>query len=302
MRLRRGRDGRRGAAFPIVLWFAVAATGLALALLETTHGSLPDGRRAVEAARLRAASRAAVHLAAERLAAERLELGAEGGRLRAALDGVDLEVEVRAESGLVDLAAASPDLLRRLARASGFAPERAEALARGIERARDGRGDAAASAPVGPDRAPAETLRPPAKPGFDHPIEASALAGIGDGGPNEFAALERWLAVTTLGTGRGEPSPEFAPALVRAALADRASTEAEASRPRAPGAAEPEAARRSDPAGLYRLRIVARTEGGRVAVHTARIALRAGEARPVRIVDWSAPLVLPDRELGAEGS
>jgi hypothetical protein len=302
VRLTSRRDGRRGAVFPIVLWFAVAATGLAVALLETTRGSLPEGRRSLDAARLRAAVRAAVHLTAERLAAERLELGPEGGRLSAELDGVALEVEVRAESGLVELATASPDLLRRLARASGFSPDRADILASAIERARTGRAETAPAASIAAGRGAGDALRPPAKPGLDHPIELVAAALPGGVEPGENAAVERWLALTTLGTGRNEPLPEFAPALVRAALADRREEGTEAPRTILPGAPEPAASRRSDPAGLYRLRIVARTESGRVAVRTARIALRAGEAKPVHVVDWSAPLVLPDRPSGTEGS
>lgn len=304
MRLRMRRDGRRGAVFPIVLWFAVAAMGLAAALLETTRSSLPESRRSLDAARLRAALRAAVHLTAERLAAERLELGPEGGRLSAELDGVALEVEVRAESGLVELATASPDLLRRLARASGFSVERADMLASAVERARTGRAETgpadAGSAEAG--RGAGEMLRPPAKPGLDHPIEVVGAILSGSVENSEIEAIERWLALTTLGTGRSEPLAELAPAAVRAALADRRDERTEGPRTVGPDAPGPATARRSDPAGLYRLRIVARTEGGRVAVRTARIALRAGEAKPVRVVDWSAPLVLPDRPSGTEGS
>lgn len=304
-------DRRRGAAFLVVLWFAVAAAGLALALLETSRGSVPDARRAVDAARLRAAVQAAVHLTAERLLLERLELGGEGALLAATLDEIELRVRVTGESGLVDLAAASPDLLRRLARASGLSAERAAALADGIERLRNRSGEEERAAAVAAGRAPGETLRPPARPGLDHPIETLALVSGGGLEAGEVEAPARWLSATTLGTARAEPLPELAPRVVRAALAgDRAASGSEPARgprsapePQGPRSApEQSRARRSDPAGLYRLEIVASTPGGRVAVRSVRLALRSGEARPVRIVDWSAPLMLTDGPPLQEGS
>lgn len=302
-------DRRRGAALLVVLWLAVAAAGLALALLETSRETLPESRRAVDAVRLRAALRAAVHLTAERLLAERLELGPEGGSLRFEFDGVAVRVRVLGESGLVDPAAASPGLLRALARASGLADEPARSLVERIERLRAGRREEGPAEAVGAIRGAGDVLRPPARPGLDHPAELPAvLAGSADP-----AVLERWLAVTALGTGRGEPAPELAPPLVRAALAGLAAEarEARVEGPRerpaeAPGAVAAAenrpAGRRADPAGLYRLQIVASTAGGRQAVRAVRLALRRGEARPVRIVDWSAPLVLAEGSALEEGS
>ena len=300
--MRAPRDRRRGAAFLVVLWFAVAAAGLALALLETTRGAAPEARRAIDAVRLRAAIRAAVHLTAERLLRERLELGGEGALLAATLDEIEVRVRVRGESGLVDLAAASPDLLRRLARASGLPAERAEALAEGIERLRIRGGEEGSAPAVGAGRAPGETLRPPTRPGLDHPMETLALVSGGGLAADEVAAPARWLSATTLGTGRAEPLPELAPGMVRVALAgDRAAPGSEPARGTR-SAAEQSGMRRNDPAGLYRLEIVAGTPGGRVAVRSVRLALRSGEARPVRIVDWSAPLTLTDGPSLPEGS
>lgn len=293
-------ERRRGAALLVVLWLAVAAAGLALALLEATRTAVPDGRRAVEAARLRAALHAAVHATADRLLREQLELGGEGARLRLVEDEVELRVAVVAESGLVDLASASPGLLAALARASGLPGGRAEALAGRIEALRAGEAEDRPPA-VAAGRGAAEDLRPPARPGLDHPVELRAAAAA-DAEPAEEAAIERWLALATLGTGRVEPVPELAPPTVRAALAG-----APGAAPRPPPAGPatgpaPAAARRGDPANLYRLELVARTPGGRVAVRSVRLALRKGEPRPVRIVDWSAPLVLPDAPAQAEES
>lgn len=303
------RDRRRGAALLVVLWLAVAAAGLALALLETSREALPESRRAVDAVRLRAALRAAVHLTAERLLAERLDLGPEGGTLRFELDGVAVRVRVLGESGLVDPAAASPGLLGALARASGLADEPARALVERIERLRAGRREEGPAGAVGAIRAAGEVLRPPARPGLDHPVELSAALPR----PADPAVVERLLAATALGTGRAEPVPELAPSLVRAALAGLVS---EAGEQGVEGAREPPvgvvaagegtqsrtAGRHADPAGLYRLEIVAATAGGRRAARSVRLALRAGDARPVRIVDWSAPLVLAEGSAFAEGS
>lgn len=302
-------DRRRGAALLVVLWLAVAAAGLALALLETSRDAVPESRRAVDAVRLRAALRAAVHLTAERLLAERLELGPEGGTLRFELDGVALRVRVLGESGLVDPAAASPGLLRALARASGLADEPARALVERIERLRAGRREEGPAGAVGAIRGAGEALLPPARPGLDHPVEL--LAALPP--PPDPAVVERWLAATALGTGRAEPLPELAPTPVRAALAGFAAEArekgVEGPRERPAGAAaasggaeSPTGGRRADPAGLYRLEIVAATAGGRHAVRSVRLALRPGEARPVRIVDWSAPLVLAEGSALAEGS
>ncbi len=301
-------DGRRGAALLVVLWLAVAAAGLALSLLETSREALPESRRAVDAVRLRAALRGAVHLTAERLLAERLELGPEGGTLRFELDGVAVRVRVLGESGLVDPAAASPGLLRALARASGLADEPARALVERIERLRVGRREEGPAGAVGAIRAAGEALRPPARPGLDHPVELLAALP----GPADPAVVERLLGVTALGTGRDEPVPELAPSLVRAALAGLAvqareeRVEGLRERPAgAPGAMagteSRTAGRRADPAGFYRLEIVAATAGGRRAARLVRLALRAGDARPVRIVDWSAPLVVAEGSALEEG-
>lgn len=379
MRLSSGRDGRRGAALLVVLWLAVAAAGLALALLETSRAAVPESRRAVDAARLRAALRAAVHLTADRLLRERLELGPEGGLLRFELDEIALEVRVVGESGLVDLASASPGLLRALARASGLREASAEALAQRVERLRAGRGEDGPPAAVGGIRGAGDALRPPDRPGLDHPIELLAAAADRPGPSMELAAarapefvfadappqaIGRWLAATTLGTGRAEPLPELAPAIVRAAMAGQGRA-AGAARPAAvgtpggiadpasvgdsapivdrgglgaPGAvadptrlgaagaiggggfagaagaggatvgpggtaegARSQAGRRSDPAGLYRLEIRATTPGGRHAVRSVRLHLRSGEPRPVRIVDWSGPLLLAEAAAPEEG-
>lgn len=301
MPLRHARDRRRGAALLVVLWLAVGAAGLVLALLETTRTAVPESRRAVDAARLRATVRAAVHLTADRLLRERLELAPEGASLAFSLDGIEARVRVWGESGLVDPAAASPGLLRALGQASGLSAERAAALAERIERWRSGSAANGAAAPAVAARGAGEVLRPPARPGLDHPIETLAAAGSG-WSEAEGAALARWLAATALGTGRAEPAPELAPPPVRQAMAGAAAA-APGARPGPPTAqAETAAGRRSDPAGLYRLEIVAATPGGRRAVHAVRLALRSGELRPVRIVDWSAPLVLADLSMPAEGS
>jgi len=302
-------DRRRGAALLVVLWLAVAAAGLALALLETSRDAAPESRRAVDAVRLRAALRAAVHLTAARLLAERLELGPEGGTLRFELDGVALRVRVLGESGLVDPAAASPGLLRALARASGLADEPARALVERIERLRAGRREEGPPGAVDAVRGVGELPRPPDRPGLDHPVELLAALPA----PADPAVVERWLAATALGTGRTEPLPDLAPPLVRAALAGLAAEAreegVEGPRERPGGASvtgggteSRTVGRRTDPAGLYRLEIVAVTAGGRRAARSVRLVLRPGEARPVRIVDWSAPLVLAEGSALAEGS
>lgn len=299
---------RRGAALLIVLWLAVGAAGLALALLETSRAAVPDGRRAVDAARLRGALEAAVHATADRLLAEAVELAPEGGRLELVLDAIEVRVRVVAESGLVDLGTASPGLLLALAEASGWAGPEARALVAEIERRRDGRGradPAGASSATAVDEA---GLRPPARPGLDHPIEVAALADS----PAEVAegdATGRWLSSLTLGTGRTEPHAELAPAQVRAALAGTSAPPGPSAgrkrgdeAPATAGAATEPEGRRADPAGLYRLEIVAATPGGRLAARSVRLALRPGETRPVRIVDWSAPQALPVAGRRAEGS
>lgn len=292
-----GPSRERGAALLIVIWLAVAAAGLALALLESTRLGTPESRRAVDSVRLRAALEAAVHAAADRILRERVELRAGAGELRLSLDDVDLEVRIQAESGLVDLAAASPDLLRRLALGAGFDSSAARALAERLARSRTGSGRERAEAVL--QRGAGEELRPPAAPGLDHPFEL--LYGEEPTSVSTDAAGARLVAAVTLGTGRAEPIVELAPTLVRDALADRSGTTA-AERPPGPAVAMPTSERRTDPSNLYRLEILATTPGGRRAVRQVRLALRADEERPVRIVDWSGPLRLPESGPTAPGA
>ncbi len=294
---------RRGAALLVVLWLAVAATGLALALLETTRRAGPEDRRTVDGIRLRLAAQAAVQATAARLLLEEIELPPEGGRLAWVQDGIELRVRVAAESGLVDLASASPGLLRGLAEATGRTAVEARALAEEIERRRSGRGAEPPDAAAGGLGA-ASALRPPARPGLDHPVEVAALPGA----RFEAARVEgvaRWLSLVTLGTGRSEPLADLAPPAVRAALAgETGGRPASDGGPpaAASGGTAAAGARRADPAGLYRLAIVARTPAGRVAVRSARLLLRPGEERPARILDWSGPELLPEDPFLAEGT
>lgn len=294
---------RRGAALLVVLWLAVAATGLALALLEATRRAAPDDRRAVDAIRLRLAVQAAVQATAARLLREEVELGPEGGRLGFEQDGIALRVRVTAESGLVDLASASPGLLRGLAEATGRTAVEARALAEEVERRRSGRGGEATDAPtVGATAATA--LRPPARPGLDHPAEVAELPGA-DPEAVRVESVARWLALVTLGTGRSEPLADLAPEPVRAALAGEPrgpSGSLGGPSDGGPAGTAPAGPRRADPANLYRLAIVARTPAGRIAVRSARLLLKPGEDRPVRIVDWSGPELLPDDPFLAEGT
>ncbi|MCS6778682.1 MAG: hypothetical protein NZ555_03135 [Geminicoccaceae bacterium] len=283
-----GPARERGAALLAVIWLAVAAAGLALALLESTRLGTPESRRAVDATRLRAALEAAVHATADRLMRERVELRGGTAELRLSLDDVELEVRIQAESGLVDLAAASPDLLRRLAEAAGFESGTARSLAERLARSRTGSGERAAAIV---QRGAGEELRPPAGPGLDHPFEL--LHGDALAIESAEAAAARLRAAVTLGTGRSEPLVELAPALVRDALSERSGATT-GERPAGPMAAMPTGERRADPSDLYRLEILATTPGGRRAVRSVRLALRAGEDRPVRIVDWSGPLPLPE--------
>lgn len=292
-----GLPGERGAALLIVIWLAVAAAGLALALLESTRLGTPESRRAVDATRLRAALEAAVHATADRLLRERVELRGGTAELRLSLDDVALEVRIQAESGLVDLAAASPDLLRRLAEAAGFQSGTARALAERLARSRTGSSGERAAAIV--QRGAGDELRPPLGPGLDHPFELLH----GDAPPIESAeaAGVRLRGAITLGTGRSEPLVELAPALVRDALAERSGTTT-GERPAGSAAAMSSSGRRADPSDLYRLEILAITPGGRRAARSVRLALRAGEDRPVRIVDWSGPLPLPESGPPAPGA
>lgn len=295
MRVRAGAAGAEsGSAFVVVLWFAVAACGLALALLESSRVTFPEVQREIEAIRLRAAIASAVHVTAARIAAEELELRAGSASLAWDFDGVLLSLRVRAESGLVDLSAASFDLVQRLAEAAGFERETARTLVAMFARKRSqlhGRETDAHEEP-----SPFEELRPPARPGIDHPVELiSAL-------PSEIITVApkaaRLLSLVTLGSGSPEPAVELAPSEVREALAAIKDNRARVALMRAEDAAT---VRRRDPQDVYRLEIVAQTAGERRAVRRVTFALRPDDPRPVRIVDWSGAIIAPpSEELGRE--
>ncbi|MDW8124227.1 MAG: hypothetical protein RMJ04_05575 [Geminicoccaceae bacterium] len=275
-----------GSAFLLALWFAAAASGLALALLDTSREAVPEARRQIDSIRLRAALSSAVHVVAARLSSEKLELRAGTAVLELAHEDIAVSVRVRAESGLVDVAAASPGLVQRLAELVGFDRERARALVDDIERRRTG----TRSGDPPENRAPQafRELRPPDRPGLDHPIEVVEAAG-GGSGPSA-GPWDRFFAFLTLGTDLPEPVVELAPREVRIALAGTKGDRSPRSSPQAE--VEPVSVRRRDPNDLYRLEILARTPGERMAARRVVLALRPGDIRPVRIVDWSGPLAV----------
>ncbi len=179
-----------------------------------------------------------------------------------------LILRARAEAGKIDLNAADPDLLARLAREVGLGAEEAEAVAAAVAaaRRRDGRGGVSWRI---------------SRHVFDR-VDALVRHGVGE------RALARLAPHLTVETGRALPDPRFATEAVFAALPlDREA--------RALHAAERRALEAWRPEGAARLSLMAEAvlADGTTARAGALVEIRPEETPPLRVLRRAGPMRPP---------
>jgi general secretion pathway protein K len=134
------RHRARGAALLLVLWVLVLLTGLVAVFAVTARTESLQGRYLARSVAARYLAEAGIEVAALRLAAgdpTRTWLP-DGRPYRFELEGAQVEVRVRDESGRIDLNAAAPELLAALVVAVGVDPLKAAAIGAAIQDFRDG--------------------------------------------------------------------------------------------------------------------------------------------------------------------
>jgi general secretion pathway protein K len=205
----------RGAALLLVLWVLVLLTGLVAVFAVTARTESLQGRYLARSVAARYLAEAGIEVAALRLSSDdatRMWLP-DGRPYRFVLDGAQVEVRVRDESGRVDLNAAAPELLAALVVAVGGDPAKAAAIGAAIQDFRDG--DNLLSPGGGaedPDYASADLPYGAKDRAFESVTELQQVLGI------DHALYVKLAPHVTINTGLARPEATFADGPVLRAL------------------------------------------------------------------------------------
>lgn len=205
----------RGAALLLVLWITLLLAGLVAGYAMTARIASLQGHGEVRALQAREAARAGVELAVSRLLEpDPARRWAVDGRVQhITFDGIPVQVSVRDEAALIDLNAASPDLLQAFFMQLGEPRDAATRLAGAILDWRDG-----------------DSLTQPGGGAEDADYAAAGLPWGGKDAPFESVAeVEQVLGMRpdlyaraaphlTIHSGQALPDANFADPVVRAAL------------------------------------------------------------------------------------
>lgn len=205
----------RGAALLLVMWLVLLLSGLVAGYAMAARIESLQGNGAARGLVAGEAARAGLEYAVARMLdpdpARRW--AADGRAYRLPFDGVQVEVEVRDETGKVDLNAAPVDLLASLFARAGAQRDEAPRLAGAVA---DWRDPDALAQPAGggedPDYAAAGLAWGAKDAPFESVAELEQVLGMR---PALYAALAPHL---TVHSGRDAPDADFADPLVRAAL------------------------------------------------------------------------------------
>ena len=304
----------RGVALVAVLWFTVAIAGMAAAFATLARGEALRSRNMVDGIRARAILEAALDRAALELVTPTVKPTQRGVELDWPFDGALVHIVITGESGLVDLNAASPELIASLAGELGADRELAQRIADSVL---DWRDDNSLRRPKGAedrDYRSAGRQGGAADAPFGHVGELRQLL------PVEPALYRQLRDLVTVATGRGNPDGELAPEIVRQAMLGKSTSrhggtklgqdeddmasgdEADAAADEDDGNGdvaddpdlkpdEPERAPEStgftDPAGIYAIRLEALLRSGYRAHADAVIWVQeTSGGRPFRVLDW----------------
>ncbi len=250
----------RGAALLLVMWLILLLSGLVAGYAMAARIESLQGNGLARSVAARQAARAGIEIAVSRLvqADPALRWHADGGSNAVEFDGARIEVEVRDETGKIDLNAAAPDLLAGLFRGLGEPQGAATRLSGAIV---DWRDDDTLTQPAGgaedADYASAGLAWGAKDAPFETVAEVEQVLGMH---PGLFAAAAPHLTVYS---GSAIPNANFADGAVLAAMG--------AERPEPlPGAALDG----GSGSGTYSIRSRARLPDGRSAQLT--VILRAG--------------------------
>lgn len=295
--------GERGMALVIVLWFTAAIAALAVAFGALAHGEALRSRNMVDSITARALLRGALDRAVLEILRPTQPAPAEGVVLDWRLAGARIGIEIRGESGRVDLNQAEAPLLKALVEGLTRDEAAASRVADAIIDWRDP--DSLRQAHGAEDREYRAADRVgPANAAFVHPAELREVL------PVDMALYRRLRPLVTVSTGAARPDLDRAEPLTRQAVLglksegkegeQGAAAPAEAGLPPAkggepphepPGAGGEPPERRiegvSDPASVFALRLDVRLANGYEAHADALVWLDQGnDGRPYRILDW----------------
>lgn len=300
----------RGVALVAVLWFTVAIAGMAAAFATLARGEALRSRNMVDGIRARTILEAALDRAALELVTPTAKPTQRGVELDWPFDGALVHIVITGESGLVDLNAASPELIASLAGELGADRELAQRIADSVL---DWRDDNSLRRPKGAedrDYRSAGRQGGAADAPFGHIGELRQLLAV------EPALYRQLRDLVTVATGRGNPDGQLAPEIVRQAMLGKSASRhggtklgqdegdmasggdaatddgnsdvADDPDPK-PDEAEqaPESTGFTDPAGIYAIRLEALLRSGYRAHADAVIWVQeTSGGRPFRVLDW----------------
>lgn len=282
----------RGTALLLVLWASVLLAALLAGVAATSRSHAEAALYGSEHVRAELAAEAGLAQAVAGLRAPAIDQRwvPDGRPYTMAFDGAKVTVRVVDVSGLVDLNAASPDLLRRLFVAAGVDGARAARLAGEVARWRGDTPDGTLSAQQG-------GLDPGAPHGPFRTLDTLArLPGM------DASMYARVAHALTIFSGRNFPDVAYAGPLVLAALrnvnANEAKTLVEERRARPAGRAAgmgqatgtvadgaPVAGHGGTVERVFSTAVM--PDGTRVGLDiTIRLALAAANARPYQVLEW----------------
>lgn len=292
----------RGTALLLVLWVTVLLAALIAGVAAASRSQAEAALYGSERVRAELAAEAGLaHAVAGLRAPDAARQWVPDGRpYRFAFDGARVTVRVVDSSGLVDLNAASPELIGRVFQAAGLDPARAGQLGTAVAAWRGGDRAPRLGEPAGPRRTPGAPNEATGGP-FRAVEQLARLPGM------DAALYARVAPAFTVYSGRNFPDASYAGPLVLASLRGTGMAQAEAlvegrrQRPALHGAGNGQAfgSAANGPlvAGyggvVQRVFSVAKMpDGTQVGVDaTLRMTLTGGSARPYKVLDWRAATV-----------
>jgi len=272
-------SGQRGMALVIVLWLVVLLSVMAAGHARNAHIDTMLASRQVGFARSRALAEAGInHIVLELLADTRAQQRPlDGSIFTVDVHGETVVVAIRDATGLVDLNAASADLLGATLRACGADQQQASELVDAILDWRDGDNLAHLNGVEDADYRAADLGWTSRDASFESVDELKYLLGM------RQALFDRLAAFVTVYSGSGGIDLEYAPPLLVAALTGG---DVQSAADSAGSTARPNTGARN---GTYHIYTSVTGRAGAVAAIEAVVNISGSSEFPFTVLDWREP-------------
>lgn len=263
-------------ALVVVLWLVVLLSVMAAGHIRNTHTETMLASRQVDFARSRAFAEAGInHIVLELLADTReRQRPVDGSIFKLDIRGQEVVVAIRDATGLVDLNAASADLLGATLRACGADQHIASELVDAILDWRDGDNLAHLNGVEDPDYRAAGVAWTARDGSFESIDELRYVLGM------RQDLFDRLAPLVTVYSGRGGIDLDYAPPLLVAALGGEGSVSMTSGTPQKGTGARN---------GTYHIYAGVTGRAGAVAAIEAVVSISGASENPFTVLDWREP-------------